>query len=71
MARKRTEAAGRKLLDLEGLTPGKHASNVEIQPSWDDKYVAIGISQAHDGYSIRILDVATAALLPDFNRAQL
>jgi prolyl oligopeptidase len=65
MARKRTEEAGRKLLDLEGLTPGKHASNVEIQPSGDGKYVAIGVSQSHDGYSIRILDVATAALLSD------
>ncbi len=56
---------GRKLLDLESLMPGKHASNVEIQPSGDGKYVAIGVSQAHDGYSIRVLDVATAALLPD------
>lgn len=65
MARKRTEATARKLLDLEALTPGKHAADVEIQPSGDGKYVAIGLSQAHDGYSIRILDVATAALLPD------
>jgi prolyl oligopeptidase len=65
MARKRTDASGRKLMDLDTLAPGKHLSNVEIQPSGDGRYVAIGVSPARDGYSIRILDVATAALLPD------
>lgn len=65
MARKRTEAAGRKLLDLEILTPGKHQSSFEIQPSWDGKYVAVGFSLGREGYSIRIIDVAAAAMLPE------
>ena len=65
MTRKRTAAAGHKLLDLETLTPGKHKSNFEIQPSWDRKYVAIGVSLGGEGYSIRIVDAATAAVLPE------
>jgi len=65
MARKRTEAAGRKLLDLEILTPGKRQSSFEIQPSWDGKYVAVGFSLGREGYSIRVVDVAAATLLPE------
>jgi prolyl oligopeptidase len=65
MARKRTETTARRLLDLESLEAGKHDSNVEILPSGDGKYVAIGVSRAHDGYTIRILNVAIDALLPD------
>ncbi len=65
IAQKRTEATGRKLVDLEGLMPRKPGSYFEIQPSEDGKYVAIGIATSDAGYSIRIVNAADGSMLPD------
>jgi prolyl oligopeptidase len=65
MARKRSDATGRNLVDLGSLLPGKSGSNFEIQPSGDGKFLAIGIPTGNEGYSIRVMNVATTTMLPD------
>jgi hypothetical protein len=65
MTWKRTAKVEHKLFDLQTATPGDHASKFEIQPSWDGKYVAIGVSLGRAGYSIRVVDIATSALVSD------
>ena len=50
MARKRSDATGRNLVDLGRLLPGKSGSNFEIQPSGDGKFLAIGIPTGNEGY---------------------
>ena len=67
MVRKVTGISPRKLLDPATLSqPGKPAVLIDIEPSWDGRYVAVGASFGRSERSfIRVVDVTTGALLKD------
>jgi protease II len=63
MVRKLSEPKGRQLLDAGSLASGgKNAAIFDVEPSWNGKYVAVGLQP--DGV-MRVVRVSDGALLKD------
>jgi prolyl oligopeptidase len=67
MTRAVSGGAARSLLDPARLAPaGTHAAITYFQPSWDGKYVAVGVSLGgSEDATLRVVQTASGELLKD------